>query len=762
MREVLLLSCRAHRRQVDEPLFEESKRPVMQGRTKTKEEATVATDITSLTIHTATLPVVTETTGRRPSHSSTPTPAEKSTSQRLSEWFKKKQNKPLEVAHAQNATHFVQMDTPPPPHPQQSLPRHSPSLLLNEPSPPPMTVISPSYTTSHIDSEIASFTAHTRSRSRSVINPVHSPTPAPVPSLSQPPPQPAAARAPTAPAPQPCTLVLSNLALYIFPPAIAVDLDPSPQSGPGPHAPSIKYFLVYNEYRRISLADILLVSLPYRMGLTQQGTDFALRITDFALHLRDGDTTDWLQAPRNKRSQLVECISDAYENLMGLALEMQQVDYSQLIADILSHQIWSAIREMQIVRWATRKEIMSGYLYHRSLHVWPTAADTGENTPAVADAANANLRMSTPSEWRRKWFVLSQDNYLLHFNSPEEMAAFQFVATASTQHATKFPASFDCNQIDLSKSLYLRGATVCPDGFEIIVYPRTSSMAASSSTVDGAAADVVPNPAVLAFGYTRHLFQIPLPPLPAASSVMLVASKPVHRIVSQVQATLPTAISTTNTTSSAMTPPRATPDQYATALSSRTPALSAFMDGEVNKWLTALRTAMNGPGMASNNDETTTTNMHETNGTAHPNPALEQTQSVKMPPTSHELTVPIDDGLFSAGTPPGLRSPIYVPTTPFDRPSDAAASVATDALPSPPIPSDRPARLSQSAPPLPPRPQKLFVKAVLSPSASVPTTVDEKEDEQATEASAPASPSPDAGSWAPQEPHELAPIDELP
>jgi hypothetical protein len=228
-----------------------------------------------------------------------------------------------------------------------------------------------------------------------------------------------ALRAPTAPRPTPCTILLSTRALYVFPPAIAVDMDedvltgalvPAPaehekkkkQSGATASATAAepatdaaetgqpqsanppatvtrritKYFMVYNEYVRVSLHDIGMVSLPYRSGLTRSGADLALRITDFAVHLAerinsqhggggaggagsvvsglamlsgsgsgqaalsDGPLhpfqTLWLQAPRNCRSLVVESLSDAVLNLRGLPLELAQPDYAELIADILS------------------------------------------------------------------------------------------------------------------------------------------------------------------------------------------------------------------------------------------------------------------------------------------------------------------------------------------------------------------------------------------------------------------------------------------
>jgi hypothetical protein len=133
------------------------------------------------------------------------------------------------------------------------------------------------------------------------------------------------------PPPTQITLLITNFAVYVFTPAIFKDG---------------RYSLDLNTYKRYPLLEILLVSLPYRSGISYSGGDYALRINDFSLHLVD-DRTVWLLSPRGKRSMVVEVISDAYLQLSNTQLDMQQPDYTELIASILDQSIYSMIKEMQ-------------------------------------------------------------------------------------------------------------------------------------------------------------------------------------------------------------------------------------------------------------------------------------------------------------------------------------------------------------------------------------------------------------------------------
>lgn len=280
----------------------------------------------------------------------------------------------------------------------------------------------------------------------------------------------------------------------------------------------------------------------------------------------------WLQAPRNGRSMVVESLSDAFENLTGRALEMQQVDYADLIADVLSSatvaqptspgmpavgRIPEAVHEAASAWWASRRFVRQGYLFHRSMHVYPAIVEAAESTAAAASSSSSaaaapfriEFRSAPATEWVHSFVGLTSDGRLMEFRSSQEFSSFAYVASAANQGKTtgKFPSRLELNAIDLSRaSLFLRSAAanVAPDGFELIVYPRSSSMAAQPATssadlsappssrrtlstskegihgsaiaaaATAGAGGVANQPAALEYGYTRHLFQVPLPPIP--------------------------------------------------------------------------------------------------------------------------------------------------------------------------------------------------------------------------------------------------------
>jgi len=491
-----------------------------------------------------------------------------------------------------------------------------------------------------------------------------------------------AARAPTAPPPSPCTILLTNLALYVFPPAIAVEVEvpaeAAPEDGQGQAAGAdgneataaakpkpattrriTKHFLVYNEFLRVSLSDIALVSLPYRAGLTRAGGDFALRITDFAITLTerpeggasvvsglasagmvDGPLRPfqslWLQAPRNCRSLLVESLSDAIVCLTGRPVDISQPDYAQLIEDILSGQTRAAatataaaaamdpkqpikhaaaedrlaaqVREAALMAtWKAKHVVHSGYLHHRATHVWPTivsgssargsgSGDVSGSSGTDGDegAPRISLRSREASSWSSRYFVVTGpeagdrwadtvERVLRHFATQQDMESWRYVGgvlaagkalpkhlspvagAGSGTTALGLPA-----QIELYAPPPGRGAVLLreasalagegtPFSFELLVFPRISSMreeqggsgADESSDAppplspEAAAAlpilqaalppDVRDHPlvrasveAVLEYGFTRHLFQVPAPPPPgqAATPELVAASSP--------------------------------------------------------------------------------------------------------------------------------------------------------------------------------------------------------------------------------------------
>ena len=309
----------------------------------------------------------------------------------------------------------------------------------------------------------------------------------------------------TFPAPSPCTLLVTNLALYILPPAIPMDVNGNQQ-----------YFLILNQYQRIALQDIMLLSLPYRSGISLSGGDYALRINDLCVHLRSGRNF-WLQSPKARRSAFVEVLSDAYRALLHHSVQMDQPDYLQLVEALMDGSIVSAMKQMRLEFWATWPTREQGWLLHRSIGVRPpeVVSPTHTSTPVFEHEHDKD-------GWSMRWFVLSADNYLLQFTSPAELEAFKVVISAadSAVHSSegrkisaKLPVGFDCIEIDLTRSTIAdwgEGEKVqpgssadvsglphlnAPAGFEILVFPR----------------DEVSGSPVYDKGHTRHLFTV-IPP----------------------------------------------------------------------------------------------------------------------------------------------------------------------------------------------------------------------------------------------------------
>jgi len=305
--------------------------------------------------------------------------------------------------------------------------------------------------------------------------------------------------------PSACTLLITNLALYILPPAIPMDVNGSQQ-----------YFLILNQYQRIALQDIMLLSLPYRSGISLSGGDYALRINDCCVHLRSGRNF-WLQSPKGRRSAFVEVLSDAYRALLNHSVQMDQPDYLQLVEALMDGSIVSAMKQMRLEFWATWPTREQGWLLHRSIAVRPPEVTSPTHTSAPVFEHEHDR-----DSWSMRWFVLSADNYLLQFTSPAELEAFRLVISAadSAIHSSegrkisaKLPIGFDCIEIDLTRATIadwgegekvLPGSSAdtsglphltAPAGFEILVFPR----------------DEVSGSPVYDKGHTRHLFTV-IPP----------------------------------------------------------------------------------------------------------------------------------------------------------------------------------------------------------------------------------------------------------
>ena len=277
----------------------------------------------------------------------------------------------------------------------------------------------------------------------------------------------------------------------------------------------LHYFLILNQYHRIALQDVLLVSLPYRSGVSLSGGDFALRINDFCLHLRSGKNI-WLQSPAGRRSGVVEVLSDAYRALLGHSLQMDQPDYLELVSALIDGSIVKAMKQMRMEWWAMHPAREQGWLIHRSAYERPPDVVSPTHTSAPVFEHEHDR-----DQWSMRWFVLTRDNYLLQFTSPAELEAFRLVMNAADSSvqsskgrriSSKFPANFDCIEIDLTRAAVQHGGVwpgVAPAtdtkaaddwgsvgfGFEVLVFPRGE--ASGTPVYDK--------------GHTRHLFTV-IPP----------------------------------------------------------------------------------------------------------------------------------------------------------------------------------------------------------------------------------------------------------
>jgi hypothetical protein len=149
-------------------------------------------------------------------------------------------------------------------------------------------------------------------------------------------------------------LVITNLAVYKFPPPVDIDgaqfmvFNPTFQRVPCWLILWVDDWQIFNINERYPLQDILLTSLPYRSGVSAIGQDFAIRMDDFILHMRD-ETDHWFQAKEDQRSLVVEVLSDAYHALLGIHIECHNPEFSTLISSLLDKSVHTTIRDMRMV-----------------------------------------------------------------------------------------------------------------------------------------------------------------------------------------------------------------------------------------------------------------------------------------------------------------------------------------------------------------------------------------------------------------------------
>mmetsp|Transcript_25071 Transcript_25071/g.40474 ORF Transcript_25071/g.40474 Transcript_25071/m.40474 type:complete len:713 (+) Transcript_25071:287-2425(+) len=240
------------------------------------------------------------------------------------------------------------------------------------------------------------------------------------------------------------TLVLTQHALYLFPPAMKVEE---------------KTFLVYNIYERFILQDLVMISRPYRKMRSEDGDDYAIRSDDVVLHWKTKKHT-WIRPPKGKGPELVEVISHQFYELTGIRLAIQSMDGGKLMDMIIDKSIQNEMDDVLIEFWGLHELVMQGWLWHFCYH-----RNRGEEP---------FKKIPKKPKWKREWFSLSSDNSLLRFKSPEEMAGFRAQAASlnllPVSQKQSLRKTFNKCRIDLM-DVDIRNMPILqdPGGFEIMV-----------------------------------------------------------------------------------------------------------------------------------------------------------------------------------------------------------------------------------------------------------------------------------------------------
>jgi len=239
------------------------------------------------------------------------------------------------------------------------------------------------------------------------------------------------------------TLVVTQYALYVFPPAMEIDE---------------KMFLVYNVYERYMLQDLIMITRPYRNMRSEDGDEYAFRSNDLVLHWKRNKHL-WLRPPKSKGVEVAEVLSHLHFELTGIRLTIQSSDSVKLTDMIMNKKIKDQMDDVLIEYWGTHELVMQGWLWHYSY----SRARSEEP-----------VKMTKKINWKRQWFSLSSDNTLLRFDSPEKMAGFRAQA-ASLNLLPVFKKKelreyFHSNRIDLMDAdVRNMPSQQNPGGFEVMV-----------------------------------------------------------------------------------------------------------------------------------------------------------------------------------------------------------------------------------------------------------------------------------------------------
>eukprot|EP00475_Leptophrys_vorax_P044469 TRINITY_DN8913_c0_g2_i1.p1 TRINITY_DN8913_c0_g2~~TRINITY_DN8913_c0_g2_i1.p1 ORF type:complete len:362 (-),score=78.47 TRINITY_DN8913_c0_g2_i1:963-2048(-) len=212
-------------------------------------------------------------------------------------------------------------------------------------------------------------------------------------------------------------LVLSNRAMYLFPPLLVTPVD---------ELNSERSFLVYNSFDRFLIEEIALLSLPYASAVAQDGhSDYALRTEDFALHFHDSKTL-WIRAPSGRRSELGQAVAEAYSGVVGADLDLNHCDYKELIQWISDSTVGNFVTQVKCAHFTKQSSLFEGWLTMASFK------------PENYSVLPVNSIISSLQIWQTRWFYLSRHD-LWHFANGEEVESYKFALAAPKKKRANLP-----------------------------------------------------------------------------------------------------------------------------------------------------------------------------------------------------------------------------------------------------------------------------------------------------------------------------------
>lgn len=194
------------------------------------------------------------------------------------------------------------------------------------------------------------------------------------------------------------SLLITPFGIYLFP-------------------PMIDGFLITSISAQYHIKDIALVSLPYRNEKAGE-SDVVWRANDVVVHFLDSSCL-WLQTRAGQRSLVAEVLSDTYEALMGVPLEMHQPDCDELSLQIVG--LGTAAEK-------TFDEMIAGFRAEAQLRMKTVSMQGWLNYTSCIMPENENGPVTKPPPFQLRYVVLSSSDRLYIFRSPAELEATRCVS----------------------------------------------------------------------------------------------------------------------------------------------------------------------------------------------------------------------------------------------------------------------------------------------------------------------------------------------